>query len=173
MLKAIALEAIRNGRLTAVSQNVQPSSIAFKRTGSDCSKLRSDPIAELRPMAPKPGTGTCCPPSGSVFVIFVDFCEFTCWESENWRSIKWRTSRLFILRPNGGSHDAAIPPAPWWQVVSHWSDSGPCGVGRISCQSSSNLSPTTSILCWVCFCHWSIFCNWWHLLYYRSVLVPR
>lgn len=94
---------MRKERLTAVSQNVQPSAIAFKRTGSDCSRLRSDPIAELRLMAPKPGTGTCCPPSESVFVIFVGFCEFRYWECENGRSIKWRTSSLFILRPNGST----------------------------------------------------------------------
>lgn len=44
--------------LTAVSQNVQPSSTALKRTGSAWSKLRSVPMAEFSPIAPKPGTGT-------------------------------------------------------------------------------------------------------------------
>lgn len=42
--------------LTAVSQNVQPSSIAFVRTGSASSRLKLVPIAELRPIAPNPGT---------------------------------------------------------------------------------------------------------------------
>jgi hypothetical protein len=49
--------------LTAVSQNVQPSSIAFKRTGSACSRVRLLPRPKLMPMAPKPGTGTCMSPN--------------------------------------------------------------------------------------------------------------
>lgn len=57
--------------LAAVSQNVQPSSIAFKRTGSACSRFISDPMAALRPMAPKPGTGTCWPPNGSELTMLV------------------------------------------------------------------------------------------------------
>lgn len=53
------------GRLTAVSQKVQQRSMAFCRTGSASSRLRLEPMAELRPMAPNPGTGTSVLPNGS------------------------------------------------------------------------------------------------------------
>jgi hypothetical protein len=49
--------------LTAVSQNVQPSSSAFRSTGSACSRVSLLPRPKLMPMAPKPGTGTCMSPN--------------------------------------------------------------------------------------------------------------
>jgi hypothetical protein len=49
--------------LTAVSQNVQPSSSAFKSTGSASSRVSLLPRPKLMPMAPKPGTGTCMSPN--------------------------------------------------------------------------------------------------------------
>lgn len=55
--------------LTAVSQNVHPSSIAFNNTGSASARLRSEPKPKLIPMAPKPGTGTVVLPKGIVKTI--------------------------------------------------------------------------------------------------------
>lgn len=49
--------------LTAVSQKVQPSSIAFNSTGSACSRVSLLPKPKLMPIAPKPGTGTCMSPN--------------------------------------------------------------------------------------------------------------
>lgn len=55
--------------LTAVSQKVQPSAIAFRRTGSASSRLKFDPRPKLSPMAPKPGDGTVMLSKGSVFTM--------------------------------------------------------------------------------------------------------
>lgn len=60
---------IQSPWLTAVSQNVHPSSIAFRRTGSASSRLRLLPKPKLRPIAPKPGDGTWVSLKGSVLVI--------------------------------------------------------------------------------------------------------
>lgn len=57
-------------QLTAVSQNVHPSSIAFNKTGSASSRLKLLPSPKLRPIAPKPGDGTWISPKGSVLTIF-------------------------------------------------------------------------------------------------------
>lgn len=57
------------GALTAVSQKVQPSSMAFKSTGSACSRVRLFPKPKLMPMAPKPGVGTSMSANGSVLTI--------------------------------------------------------------------------------------------------------
>ena len=56
-------------QLTAVSQKVHPSSIAFNNTGSASSRLKLDPNPKLMPIAPKPGVGTWILPKGSVFTI--------------------------------------------------------------------------------------------------------
>ena len=56
-------EKIMQSSLTAVSQNVQPSSSAFKSTGSASSRVSLLPRPKLMPMAPKPGTGTCMSPN--------------------------------------------------------------------------------------------------------------
>lgn len=56
-----------------MSQKVQPSSIAFRRTGSASSRLKLDPRPKLIPMAPKPGDGTVILPKGSVFTILGNF----------------------------------------------------------------------------------------------------
>lgn len=60
--------------LTAVSQKVQPSSIALSNTGSASSRDRSDPKPKLKPMAPKPGTGTWTPRKLAVWTIFATDC---------------------------------------------------------------------------------------------------
>lgn len=80
------------GRFTAVSQNVQPSSMAFKRTGSDCARSRSVPMEELRPMAPKPGTGTCWSPMDSVLTIVL----------------------VGSKSPDGGQHNYASRSGKWF-----------------------------------------------------------
>jgi hypothetical protein len=54
---------------TAVSQKVQPNSMALSRTGSASSRLRLDPRPKLMPMAPKPGDGTVMSPKGIVLTI--------------------------------------------------------------------------------------------------------
>lgn len=60
-----------NSLLTAVSQNVQPSSIALRSTGSACSGVRLVPRPKERPIAPKPGVLTSMPeePKGSVWTM--------------------------------------------------------------------------------------------------------
>jgi hypothetical protein len=57
--------------LTAVSQNVQPSSIAFSNTGSASSRLRLLPRPKLIPIAPNPGTGIWMSLKGSVLTILL------------------------------------------------------------------------------------------------------
>lgn len=56
---------------TAVSQNVQPGSMALRRTGSACLNVRLVPRPKDRPMAPNPGLLTLRPdePKGSVLTM--------------------------------------------------------------------------------------------------------
>lgn len=66
--------------LTAVSQKVQPSSIALSKTGSASSRLRLDPRPKLMPMAPKPGEGTSISRKGTVLTMVncdVLLCVYT------------------------------------------------------------------------------------------------
>lgn len=58
-------------QLTAVSQKVQPSWIAFRSTGSACSGVMFVPRPKLRPMAPKPGVGTSMSANGAVWTMVV------------------------------------------------------------------------------------------------------
>lgn len=64
-------------RLTAVSQKVQPSSMALRSTGSACSADILVLMNDVMPIAPKPGTGTRMPAKGRVLTILLEFSDVT------------------------------------------------------------------------------------------------